>query len=116
MRRFPVFVGLRGCDLTTFARCFESGVRVRIACAKPPGQSISTAWQWGCAPSARRGWGCPSASLPRPNAVTPTALKDHPKGPPTANRQPPPTANRHQTPTSTNRHPPPTMVEQDRAL
>ena len=35
-----------------------------------------------------------------------TALKDRPKGPPTANRQLPSTANRHQTPT-TNRHQPP---------
>ena len=49
-----------------------------------------------------------------------TALKDRPKGPPTANRQLPSTANRHQPPT-TNRHqppptasgdqPPPTMAE-----
>ena len=36
-----------------------------------------------------------------------TALKDRPKGPPTANRQLPSTANRHQPPT-TNRHQPPT--------
>ena len=35
-----------------------------------------------------------------------TALKDRPKGPPTANRQLPSTANRHQPPT-TNRHQPP---------
>ena len=35
-----------------------------------------------------------------------TALKDSPKGPPTANRQLPSTANRHQPPT-TNRHQPP---------
>ena len=34
-----------------------------------------------------------------------TALKDPPKGSPTANHQPQPTANRHQSPT-TNRHPP----------
>ena len=32
-----------------------------------------------------------------------TALKDRPKGPPTANRQLPPTANRHQPPTAANR-------------
>ena len=35
-----------------------------------------------------------------------TALKERPKGPPTANRQLPSTANRHQRPT-TNRHQPP---------
>ena len=35
-----------------------------------------------------------------------TALKERPKGPPTANRQLPSTANRHQPPT-TNRHQPP---------
>ena len=35
-----------------------------------------------------------------------TALKDRPKGPPTANRQLPSTANRHRPPT-TNRHQPP---------
>ena len=58
-----------------------------------------------------------------------TALKDRPKGPPTANPQPPTTANRHQLlaatnrqppttanrhqppPTATNRQSPPTMVE-----
>ena len=34
-----------------------------------------------------------------------TALRDRPKGPPTANHQPPPTANRHQPPTA-NRHQP----------
>ena len=34
-----------------------------------------------------------------------TALKDRPKGPPTANRQLSPTANRHQPPTATNRQP-----------
>ena len=44
---------------------------MHITCAKPPGQSISTAWRWGCAPSDRRGWGCPSVSLPRPHAVIP---------------------------------------------
>ena len=57
----------------------------------------------------------------------PVALRDRPKGPPTAtNRQSPPTANRHQAPTANrhqpptanrhqpptaNRQPPPTMVE-----
>ena len=35
-----------------------------------------------------------------------TALKDHPKGPPTANRQLPPTANRRQPPTANRRQPP----------
>ena len=34
-----------------------------------------------------------------------TALKDRPKGPPTAHHQPPPTANRHQPLTATNHQP-----------
>ena len=37
-----------------------------------------------------------------------TALKDRPKGPPTANRQLPSTANRHQPPTTKCHQPPPT--------
>ena len=41
-----------------------------------------------------------------------TALKDRPKGPPTANRQLPPTANRRQLPTAANRQPPPTSNRQ----
>ena len=41
-----------------------------------------------------------------------TALKDRPKGPPTANRQLPSTANRHQPPT-TNRHQPPPTASGD---
>ena len=40
-----------------------------------------------------------------------TALKERPKGPPTANRQLPPTANRHQPPTA-NRQPRPTANRQ----
>ena len=41
-----------------------------------------------------------------------TALKDRPKGPPTANRQLPSTANRHQ-PSTTNRHQPPPTASGD---
>ena len=37
-----------------------------------------------------------------------TALRDCPKGPPTANHQPPPTANRCQAPIAANHQPPPT--------
>ena len=40
----------------------------------------------------------------------PTALKDCPKGPPTANRQPLPTATIHQSSTTNRRQPPPTAT------
>ena len=39
-----------------------------------------------------------------------TALKDHPKGPPTANSHQPPTATSRQPPTATNRRQPPTVT------
>ena len=59
-----------------------------------------------CTGNVGNGTVCARAVLKGPDFfLLRTALKDHPKGPPTANRQLPSTANRHQPPT-TNRQPP----------
>ena len=68
---------------------------------------------------ARRGvphkvCGVPGAVLKNPDPFllrTRTVLRDSPRGPPTANRQPPPTANR-QPPTANRHQPPPTANRQ----
>ena len=52
-------------------------------------------------PSAGRSFGTESFFI-----LLRTALKDRPKGPPTANHQPPSTANRNQPPTTNRRQPP----------
>ena len=58
----------------------------------------------------------PGGSLRNPNFfLLRNALKDRPKGPPTANRQLPPTANRQQPPNA-NHQPPPTTNRQPRPL